>query len=97
MLPDRDIAHVALVDLNDQAIGIGRGDFEQCFSFLHWRAEHLAEVAGHHNAVERRNNAGARQLLLRKRQLRFGLANLRFQDDDVAAFVLGERIALLLY
>ena len=83
--------------MNDQAIGIERGNLEQGLSLLHRRAQHLAEVPGDDDAVEGRENAGARELLLRQRQLRFGLPNLGLQDDEIAAVVLGQRIAMPLH
>ena len=47
-------------------------DLAEQLALLDRRAKDLAEIAGDDDAVERRDDAGARELLLDQRQLCFG-------------------------
>ena len=75
-LSDRNVADVTFVNVNDQAIGIERRNFEEEFSSFHRRAKHLAKIAGNDNSIEGGENPRTRKFFFRKSELRFGLANL---------------------
>lgn len=61
-LAHRDVADLALVDLQDDAVAVQRGDFKQFLAGFHRRADLLAEVAADDDAVKRRLDLGAGDL-----------------------------------
>ena len=63
-LLDRNVADVTFVNVNDQAIGIERRNFEQGFPSFHRRAEHLAEIAGNDDSVEGRDECEPARVFL---------------------------------
>src|SRR5690606_18420876 len=58
-LADFDIFDVTFVDLEDHPIRVEWGDPEQLLSALDRRANRLAEVAEHDDAIERRHQGSA--------------------------------------
>ena len=64
MLAHGHVADVALVDLEHHAVVLQRRDLEQHVAALDRRAELLGQVAAYDNAVERRGDRRARELLV---------------------------------
>ena len=95
LLPRSRLGDVALVDTQDDPVALQRCDLEEHLAALDRRAERLAEVALHHDAVEGRDQPRALELRVEQIELRLRLIDLGAEEVDLAAVVLGQGLALL--
>ena len=70
---ERDVGDIALVDLQHDAVVIQRRDLEQQLALLDRGAQQLVQVARHDDAVERRGQVDAGQLVVDQGDLRVEL------------------------
>ena len=89
-----DVAHVPFIHVEDQAVGVER-DSEQGLPFSTGEPS-IGSIAGNDRAVERLHDPGPCKVVLGKRQLRFSLSDLKLQDDEIGAFMVGKCVALSL-
>ena len=89
-----DVLDVRVIHFQDHPVSIQRCDLEKLLTAFYCRADRLTQVAGDDNAIERRDDACAQQLLVQQFDLGGRLIDLRPDDIGLGAFALGKRTVI---